>query len=107
MRIIKYDINDFKRPKAVNLGDKEATHTPLKNVLLEYKDQNDLLLKLLSTVSKAAQKSNFISDFVESANYLVRLNSKTAKFAISINKTCNILKTILYMNIYMCIMFIV
>jgi|NGEPerStandDraft_9_1074522.scaffolds.fasta_scaffold33961_2 hypothetical protein len=64
MRIIKYDINDFKRPKAVNLGDKEATYTPLKNALLEYKDQNDLLLKLLSTVSKTAQKSNFISDFV-------------------------------------------
>jgi SNF2 family DNA or RNA helicase len=49
-----------------NLGDKKATHTPLKNALLEYKGQNDLLLKLLSTVSKAAQKSNFISEFVES-----------------------------------------
>lgn len=48
------------------LGDKKATHTPLKNALLEYKDQNDMLLKLLSTVSKAAQKSDFISEFVES-----------------------------------------
>ncbi|MEA1962166.1 MAG: DEAD/DEAH box helicase [Bacillota bacterium] len=47
-------------------GDKKATHTPLKNALIEYQDQNDRLLKLLSTVSKVAQKSNFIAEFVES-----------------------------------------
>ena len=45
---------------------RKATHTPLKNALLEYKDHDDLLLKLLSTVSKAAQKSDFISEFIES-----------------------------------------
>jgi SNF2 family DNA or RNA helicase len=63
-----------------NLGDKKATHTPLKNALLEYKDQNDLLLKLLSTVSKAAQKSDFISGFVESGELFspLKLTSKEA-----------------------------
>jgi superfamily II DNA or RNA helicase len=49
-----------------SLAEKKATHTPLKNALLEYKGQDDMLLKLLSTVSKAAQKSDFISELVES-----------------------------------------
>ncbi|WNF35091.1 DEAD/DEAH box helicase [Bacillaceae bacterium IKA-2] len=48
------------------IGDKKAAHTPLKHALLEYKGQNDRLLKLLATVSKAAQKSDFISEFIES-----------------------------------------
>jgi len=47
-------------------GDGKATHTPLKHALLEYKGQNDRLLNLLSTVSKVAQKSDFISELVES-----------------------------------------
>lgn len=48
------------------IGDKKAAHTPLKHALLEYKGQNDRLLNLLATVSKASQKSDFISEFVES-----------------------------------------
>jgi len=62
------------------LGDKKATHTPLKNALLEYKNQNDMLLKLLSTVSKAAQKSDFISGFVESGELFspLKFTSKEA-----------------------------
>ncbi|MBC7960423.1 MAG: DEAD/DEAH box helicase [Vallitaleaceae bacterium] len=62
------------------LGDKKATHTPLKNALIEYKDQNALLLKLLSTVSMAAQKSNLISEFVESGELFspLKLTSKEA-----------------------------
>ncbi len=48
------------------LQDKKAVHTPLKNALLEFKGRHDLLLQLLSTVSKAAQTSEFISEFVES-----------------------------------------
>ncbi len=45
---------------------KKAAHTPLKNALQEYKSQDALLLKLLATVSRAADKSNFISELVES-----------------------------------------
>lgn len=45
---------------------KKATHVPLKNALLEYKDKQDLLLKLLSAVSRAADNSGFISDMMES-----------------------------------------
>jgi len=49
-----------------DLQTKTAAHMPLKNALLEYRDQNEMLLKLLSTVSKAAQRSEFISELVES-----------------------------------------
>lgn len=45
---------------------KKGSHMPLKNALLEYKNQNEQLLKLLSTVSKAADQSAFISELVES-----------------------------------------
>lgn len=45
---------------------KKAAHVPLKNALLEYKDRQDLLLRLLSTVSRAADSSDFISELVES-----------------------------------------
>jgi len=48
-----------------NAGNSNTEHVPLKNALLEYKDQNETLLRLLSTVSKAAQKSGFISEMVE------------------------------------------
>jgi len=44
----------------------KAEHVPLKNALLEYKDDQNLLLQLLSTVSRAADKSDFISELVES-----------------------------------------
>ncbi len=44
----------------------KGAHTPLKNALLEYKGQDELLLKLLSTVSLAAEKSPFISELTES-----------------------------------------
>ena len=44
----------------------KANHVPLKNALLEYKDRQDMLLKLLSTVSQAADTSDFISELVES-----------------------------------------
>ncbi|MDD3880534.1 MAG: SNF2-related protein, partial [Syntrophomonas sp.] len=47
-------------------GEKKASHTPLKNALLEYQNQDNKLLQLLTTVSKAAQKSDLISEFVES-----------------------------------------
>ena len=42
------------------------SHMPLKNALLEYKTEQDKLLALLSTVSRTADKSEFISELVES-----------------------------------------
>ncbi|MDF2907870.1 MAG: helicase, superfamily [Herbinix sp.] len=45
---------------------KKAVHTPLKNALQEYKQDEKKLLSLLSTVTKAADHSNFISDLMES-----------------------------------------
>lgn len=45
---------------------KKAVHTPLKNALQEYKQDEKKLLALLSTVTKAAEHSNFISDLMES-----------------------------------------
>ena len=44
----------------------KAEHVPLKNALLEYKGDQKLLLQLLGAVSKAADRSDFISELVES-----------------------------------------
>jgi non-specific serine/threonine protein kinase len=54
-----------------------ASHVPLKNALLEYKDRQDLLLKLLSTVSRAADGSDFISELVESSELFSPLQFDT------------------------------
>ncbi len=45
-------------------SDGKCRHLPLKNALVEYRDDNRKLLKLLSTVHKAAEKSNFISELL-------------------------------------------
>lgn len=52
---------------------KKVTHLPLKNALIEYKGQDDKLLQLLSTVSKVAQKSELISDLMESGELFIPL----------------------------------
>lgn len=43
----------------------KAKHMPLKNALLEYKDDKEKLLQLMSTISKAADRSEFISELME------------------------------------------
>ncbi|NLL49614.1 MAG: DEAD/DEAH box helicase [Firmicutes bacterium] len=60
--------------------DSKASHIPLQNALLEYKGQDELLLKLLSTVSSAADKSRLISELVESGELFrpLRLSSEEA-----------------------------
>lgn len=45
---------------------RKAKHMPLKNALLEYKNNEQKLLQLMSTISKAAGKSEFISGLMES-----------------------------------------
>ena len=45
---------------------KKAVHTPLKNALREYQNQPEKLIQLLSTVSRVADASGFISDLMES-----------------------------------------
>ena len=44
----------------------KVSHVPLKQALLEYKDQTAKLLELLSTVSQAVQRSTLISQLAES-----------------------------------------
>ena len=46
----------------------KTRHLPLKNALVEFKNDNKKLLELLSTVNKASQKSAFISDMVDSGD---------------------------------------
>ncbi|MFH1083575.1 MAG: DEAD/DEAH box helicase [Pseudomonadota bacterium] len=43
----------------------KSKHLPLKHALQEYKDDNEKLLKLLTTVHVAAKKSPLIADFLE------------------------------------------
>jgi non-specific serine/threonine protein kinase len=50
-----------KQPKS-----KKALHTPLKNALVEFKKDEKQLLSLLSTVTKVAEESRFISNLMES-----------------------------------------
>ncbi|KJS20434.1 MAG: helicase SNF2 [Clostridiaceae bacterium BRH_c20a] len=45
---------------------KRAVHTPLKNALAEFDGDEKKLLTLISTVIKAAEKSSFISELLES-----------------------------------------
>lgn len=44
---------------------KKAVHTPLKNALVEFKEEQKELLSLLATVTKASEKSDFISELME------------------------------------------
>jgi non-specific serine/threonine protein kinase len=44
----------------------KVSHLPLKNALIEYREEQDKLLALLSTVSKTAEASDFISGLMES-----------------------------------------
>ncbi len=65
-----------KEPSAVG----KAKHLPLKNALMEYGENSKKLLELLSTVNKAASKSTFISELVESGEifYPIGLNQYEA-----------------------------
>jgi non-specific serine/threonine protein kinase len=44
----------------------KVSHLPLKNALTEYRGEQDKLIALLSTVSRTADKSAFVSELVES-----------------------------------------
>ncbi|MEG2427895.1 MAG: DEAD/DEAH box helicase [Clostridium sp.] len=56
---------------------KKAIHTPLKNALLEFKSDQKKLLSLMSTVAKAADKSDLISNLMESGEMFYPLRFTT------------------------------
>ena len=58
----------------------KAEHVPLKDALLEYRDNQKLLLQLLAMVSRAAEISDFISELVESGELFspLRFSSEEA-----------------------------
>ncbi|WP_089610559.1 DEAD/DEAH box helicase [Dehalobacterium formicoaceticum] len=56
---------------------KRAVHTPLKNALEEFKGEEKKLLNLISTVIKAAEKSSFISELLESGELFSPLKLTT------------------------------
>ena len=53
--------------------DGTSKHLPLKNALIEYGQNSEKLLKLLSTVNKACEKSSFISE-LSPVRYFIRLD---------------------------------
>ncbi|MCL2122147.1 MAG: DEAD/DEAH box helicase [Clostridiales bacterium] len=74
----------------------KAEHVPLRDALLEYRDNQPLLLRLLSTVSRAAEASNFISVLVESGELfaLLRFTAEEAYLflkEIPLYEACGIL----------------
>ena len=56
---------------------KRAVHTPLKNALAEFEGDEKKLLTLISTVIKAAEKSVFISELLESGELFSPLKLTT------------------------------
>ncbi len=64
---------------------KRAVHTPLKNALEEFDGDEKKLLALISTVIKAAEKSSFISELLESGELFspLRLTAKEAHTILS------------------------
>ena len=64
---------------------KRAVHTPLKNALREFDGDEKKLLSLISTVIKAAEKSNFISELLESGELFAPLRL-TAQEAYTVLK---------------------
>lgn len=62
------------------LNQRKIKHVPLKNALEEYKNDNDKLLDLLSTINKASSKSSFVNDLIESGEifYPIGLDSNEA-----------------------------
>lgn len=65
---------------------KKAVHTPLKNALQEYKQDEKKLLSLLSTVTKVAEQSNFISDLMESGELFSPLKLTVQEAYIFLNE---------------------
>ncbi|MCL2163478.1 MAG: SNF2-related protein [Oscillospiraceae bacterium] len=55
----------------------KAEHVPLRAALREYKDDQELLLQLLGAVSRAAERSDFISELVESGELFSPLRFTT------------------------------
>ena len=64
---------------------KRAVHTPLKNALREFDGDKKKLLSLISTVIKAAEKSSFISELLESGELFAPLRL-TAQEAYTVLK---------------------
>lgn len=58
---------------------KRAIHTPLKNALKEFDGDERKLLALISTVIKAAEKSAFISELLESGELFAPLKLTSAE----------------------------
>lgn len=77
-------------------NEKTSAHVPLKHALLEYKDQTESLLKLLATVSRAAEQSELISELVESGELFSPLHfsaneAYTFLKEITLYESCGIL----------------
>ncbi|MDR2532023.1 MAG: DEAD/DEAH box helicase [Oscillospiraceae bacterium] len=67
-------------------GDRDnLSHLPLKNALVEFKDKQDALLGLLAAVSKASDRSDFISELVENGELFspLRFDPKEAYTILS------------------------
>ncbi|MFZ5967528.1 MAG: DEAD/DEAH box helicase [Bacillota bacterium] len=64
-----------------------SKHLPLKNALIEYGEDSEKLLDLLSTVNKASEKSTFVSELVESGEIFHPLG-------LSVNEAYTFLKEI-------------
>jgi len=72
-------------------GSGRTEHVPLRNALLEYKDDQPLLLQLLSTVSRAAERSEIISELVESGELFSPLRFTAQEAHVFLSRNSQIL----------------
>lgn len=85
--------NDMEYPFAfmatysTKVNDKKVKHVPLKNALIEYKNDKKKLLELLSIISRCADKSDFISSIMESGELFSPLKLSKEEAYIVLKET--------------------
>ncbi|NPE20270.1 ATP-dependent helicase [Fusibacter sp. A1] len=82
-----------------NMANEKSSHIPLKSALTEFEGENDKLLKLMSSVTQASQKSGFIAELVESGEIFSPLRftadeAYTFLTEVELYETCGILSRI-------------
>jgi len=77
-------------------GESQASHVPLKHALVEFSGDQEKLLMMLGAVSKVADKSNFISQFMETGELfsplkLTQKEAYTFLTEVAMYETCGVM----------------
>ena len=86
----------FMATYSTKIKSKKAKHVPLKNALIEYKEDKEKLLELMSAISRCADRSEFISSIMETGELfsplkLTKDEAYTVLKEIPIYEECSIM----------------